>query len=309
MYYIQGADQKEYGPVSADQLRQWISENRLNRFSAARAEGEATWKTLGDFPEFAEALGIPGPVTPAQPAPPLPPVPSAPRPAAYFIQGADQKEYGPITADQLRQWIAENRLNRFSPARAEGETPWKTLGDFPEFTEVLGPSAPAPSPQPTAAPGAWGASAPLPGAGLRPTPGISESVVDEKLRIPAIGVLITGILGAGVSLYGVVTSLFSGGKAKEIPPGMPPEAERFLKGYLNTVEAYTLPLNLLALILSLVTLLAGIRMLQRRSYGLVMTGVVLGMLPCLSACCCTGLPFGIWALVVLSDPEVKNSFR
>lgn len=308
MYFIQGADQKEYGPVSAEQLRQWIAENRLNRFSAARAEGEATWKTLGDFPEFAEALGISAPVTSPQLIPPAPPAPSTRPPAAYFIQGADQKEYGPITADQLRQWIAQNRLNRFSPARAEGETLWKTLGDFTEFAEVLGSSAPAPGPQPTAAPGAWGASAPLPGAGLRPTPSISESVVDEKLRIPAIGVLVTGILGAGVSLVQTVGSLLGWSKGKEIPAGLTPDMERLFKNYMASAEAYSTPVNVLALILSLVTLLAGVRMLQRKSYGLVMTGVILGMLPC-TCCCCTGLPFGIWALVVLSDPEVKNSFR
>ena len=69
------------------------------------------------------------------------------------------------------------------------------------------------------------------------------------------------------------------------------------------------PLNLLALVMSVLTLMAGIRMLQRRSYGLVMTGVIIGMLPCLSACCCTGLPFGIWALVVLSNEEVRKSFH
>ncbi|MFO0007179.1 MAG: DUF4339 domain-containing protein, partial [bacterium] len=103
MYFIQGADQKEYGPVSAEQLRQWIAENSLNRFSAARSEGEATWKTLGDFPEFAEALGLPAPVPVAPPAPTAPPSPlaptappaaPAPQPTSYFIQGADQKEYG-----------------------------------------------------------------------------------------------------------------------------------------------------------------------------------------------------------------------
>jgi hypothetical protein len=68
-------------------------------------------------------------------------------------------------------------------------------------------------------------------------------------------------------------------------------------------------LNLLTLLLGIVTLLAGVKMLQRRAYGLVMTGVILGMIPCLSGCCCIGLPFGIWALIVLSNPEVRNSFR
>ena len=313
MYFIQGADQKEYGPVSADQLRQWIAENRLNRFSAARSEGEATWKTLGDFPEFAEALGIAPPVTPAQPIPPVPPVPSAPPPASYFIQGADQKEYGPISGDQLRQWIAENRLNRFSPARAEAETLWKTLGDFPEFAGALGSPAPiASTPRPTAhpapTPGGWGASGTPSGSGMRPTPGISESVVAEKLRVPAIGIVVTGSIGVLMALFGIVSALV-GANRQEIPSGAPPEMERMLKSYLAMAETFAVPINALTLILSLVTLLAGVRMLQRRSYGLVMTGVILAIIPCFSACCCLGLPFGIWALVVLSNAEVKAAFR
>jgi hypothetical protein len=32
------------------------------------------------------------------------------------------------------------------------------------------------------------------------------------------------------------------------------------------------------------------------------------MIPCLSPCCCLGLPIGIWALVVLLDNNVKASF-
>jgi hypothetical protein len=32
------------------------------------------------------------------------------------------------------------------------------------------------------------------------------------------------------------------------------------------------------------------------------------MLPC-SICCLVGLPIGIWAVVVLSKPEVKGTFH
>jgi hypothetical protein len=56
MYRIVGGDQKEYGPVDADEMRQWISEGRLNGQSLARVEGEADWHALADFPEFADAL-------------------------------------------------------------------------------------------------------------------------------------------------------------------------------------------------------------------------------------------------------------
>jgi hypothetical protein len=234
----------------------------------------------------------------------------------YYIQGADQKEYGPVSSDQLRQWISENRLNRFSPARADGESLWKTLGDFPEFADVLGGAAPTASEAPASAlsePSAVSAAhsnrSPY-GSGFRTAaPGISESAVEEKLRVPAIGILVAGALSACISLYGAVAGLMGSASKTEIPPGMPPETERLLKTYLTTLEPLTIPLNLLTLLLGIVTLLAGVKMLQRRAYGLVMTGVILGMIPCLSGCCCIGLPFGIWALIVLSNPEVRNSFR
>ena len=65
MYKIIGADQKEYGPVSADQIRQWIREGRANATTVCQAEGTTGWRALSTFPEF----GFP------QPAPPLPPQP------------------------------------------------------------------------------------------------------------------------------------------------------------------------------------------------------------------------------------------
>ena len=45
-----------------------------------------------------------------------------------------------------------------------------------------------------------------------------------------------------------------------------------------------------------------------RGRGLAMTGSVLSMIPCLSGCCIVGLPVGIWALVVLNNPDVRAGF-
>jgi hypothetical protein len=67
MYKIIGADGKEYGPVSAEQIRRWIAENRLNAQSKVLAEGSAEWKELAALPEFAEALAAQS----AQPPPPI----------------------------------------------------------------------------------------------------------------------------------------------------------------------------------------------------------------------------------------------
>jgi hypothetical protein len=65
MYKILGADQQEYGPVTADQVRQWIAEGRANGATLAQAEGSAEWLPLSSFADFAEALAAKAPPSPA----------------------------------------------------------------------------------------------------------------------------------------------------------------------------------------------------------------------------------------------------
>jgi hypothetical protein len=67
MYRIIGADGREYGPISADQLRRWISENRANAETRVLVEGSAEWRTLGSLPEFSMLFvtARPQPATPA----------------------------------------------------------------------------------------------------------------------------------------------------------------------------------------------------------------------------------------------------
>jgi hypothetical protein len=55
-YRIIGADLKEYGPVSAEQIRQWITEERVDSETRVQSAGEAEWKRLADIPELAAAL-------------------------------------------------------------------------------------------------------------------------------------------------------------------------------------------------------------------------------------------------------------
>jgi hypothetical protein len=53
--------------------------------------------------------------------------------ATYKIIGQDGKEYGPVTAEQLRSWIAEGRLERQTPVFVEGAKDWNFIGLLPEF--------------------------------------------------------------------------------------------------------------------------------------------------------------------------------
>src|SRR4051812_47834611 len=53
MYKIIGADGREYGPVTMEQLRRWIAEGRANAQTRVRLESAAEWQALGNLIEFA----------------------------------------------------------------------------------------------------------------------------------------------------------------------------------------------------------------------------------------------------------------
>src|SRR6266404_3025435 len=65
--------------------------------------------------------------------------------STYKIIGADKKEYGPVTEEILRRWLAEGRVNAQTLLQAEGTAEWKPLSSFPELAEGLN-IAPTPSP-------------------------------------------------------------------------------------------------------------------------------------------------------------------
>ena len=70
-----------------------------------------------------------------------------------------------------------------------------------------------------------------------------------------------------------------------------------------------LAFSVIGLALSAFFIFASTKMRKLESYGLVTTATILSMIPCVSPCCCVGLPIGIWILVVLSKPEVKSAFH
>ena len=92
----------------------------------------------------------------------------------YKIIGADGREYGPATAGQLRQWIAEGRANAQTQTLAPGAPEWKPLGALPEFAGHFAPPNP-----------------PIIGP---PRPGISTAGQSPKTNSFATAGLIFGIL-------------------------------------------------------------------------------------------------------------------
>jgi hypothetical protein len=65
--------------------------------------------------------------------------------AIYKIIGDDGKEYGPATAEQIRQWTAEGRVERRTPIFVDGAKDWNFVGLLPEFAGLFSSAAPPPA--------------------------------------------------------------------------------------------------------------------------------------------------------------------
>ena len=69
----------------------------------------------------------------------------------YKILGSDGNEYGPVSAEQVKKWIAENRVEKKTPVIPEGASDWVFLESLPEFAADFGRPASGPPPLPHAA--------------------------------------------------------------------------------------------------------------------------------------------------------------
>jgi TM2 domain-containing membrane protein YozV len=87
MYRLIGSDGRQYGPASAEDIRRWITENRLNAQTIAHLEGAQEWKPLSAFPEFALDFKIPAGSTAPPPLQTPQAAPSNPRASTKIAAG------------------------------------------------------------------------------------------------------------------------------------------------------------------------------------------------------------------------------
>jgi hypothetical protein len=131
--------------------------------------------------------------------------------------------------------------------------------------------------------------------------------------------MVVGILNILFSIYGIVTSVLflagvmsNEGQFDEMMQQGGDQAE-FAKTMMQFTQAMQGPIGLVANVLTLglagVIIMGAAKMKNLQSYGLAMAASIIAMIPCLSNCCIIGLPIGIWALIVLVNDDVKNSFR
>ncbi|MGO8837277.1 MAG: hypothetical protein ACLQAH_13585 [Limisphaerales bacterium] len=210
--------------------------------------------------------------------------------ATYTIIGGDQKQYGLVTPEDICRWIADGRLNGQSLVKAESDAEFRTLAEFPEFADALA-ALTAPPPPLTVS-----------GAG---TDGARDAAL-KLVKGPAIGLIIVASLGVAYYLFSGLFTLFTGGAmfSHEMPPNIPPQMQALIQGMQGPLAGVT---SLLVAALNGFVLFGAIKMLRLQNHTVAIVASVAAILPC-QCCCLFGLPFGIWALVVLNKPEVKSQF-
>lgn len=136
-----------------------------------------------------------------------------------------------------------------------------------------------------------------------PVPAALNNKPRDQVSGPAVGLLVTGIIGAVFSLVGFISLAVGTSLNHFWIEEFPEYVEKFYE------RSFALGSSLLEVLIAAFIVYAALKMKELQQWGFAVAASILAMLPCISPCCIIGLPIGIWALAVLMRPEVKSAFH
>ena len=184
----------------------------------------------------------------------------------------------------------------------------------------LPPQAPvALPPSSTGLPAEYSALPPRP---TLPYPGTSfvaqgfPKPTSARLMAPAICLLVAGLLGLGLNAYRLLNLT---ARRQQMVREFE-EMFRQIQEMFPTVQMQMKPETLVVLSLvsacffaaaNLIVVLGAVQMLRQRAHWLAVTASILAIFPLLidCPCCVLSVPFGLWSLIVLMNPVVREGFR
>ena len=134
------------------------------------------------------------------------------------------------------------------------------------------------------------------------TPDVNEyatATAAQRLSGPATALIVTGVLGIIAQVLAAVANV---AQINMVPRGEVVAPVMFGTGISLAMGAVYIGLGVLVIV-------GATKMKNLENYSLAMASAIVALVPCISPCCLLGLPFGIWALVVLNDSSVKAAFR
>lgn len=132
-----------------------------------------------------------------------------------------------------------------------------------------------------------------------------QQVVLSMVRAPAVALIVVSTIAILFGVMGLAMDVFM------IASGMADRLDQMKQGGLSeyTTIAIRSIWGLFLLIAAGFVLFGAIKMHSLRNYSTARAAAIVAMIPLLGPCCLLGIPFGIWALVILLKPEVKNAFH
>jgi hypothetical protein len=155
-----------------------------------------------------------------------------------------------------------------------------------------------------------------------PHPTGDPTLARGRVQAPGIALIVVGVLNlflaVGPGIYGFVYSNMSPEQLEEVVRQQNPKALDDLKTQGYTIAQVrdwlvygSFSMAAVDFLGSFLVILGGIRMLALKNYGLAILASILAAIPCISCsgCCGLGAIAGIWALVVLINPDVRSAFH
>jgi hypothetical protein len=145
-----------------------------------------------------------------------------------------------------------------------------------------------------------------------PSPERPATPAGGKRKAAGLALLAIGVLHLVFNAYDVGRALFTPGAVRKeyqdttqqmqgMFPGMPPPMQ------FDPVKVTLVLVGVFGLF-SLAQLVGGLSLLKGRYYPLALLGAIVALVNCGDPCCLVSAPVGIWALVVLFDPNVRAEF-
>lgn len=133
--------------------------------------------------------------------------------------------------------------------------------------------------------------------------------MQERVKGPAIALIVVGILGGVFGILNLLGSALMSSLAKSIgalSEEQIAEMERMSTG--QTIMSVVL--SLLVIGGSAFVIFGALQMMKLRNWSIALIASILAMIPFFTCCACFfGLPVGIWAIIVLVNDDVKRAFQ
>ncbi len=143
-------------------------------------------------------------------------------------------------------------------------------------------------------------------------------IAKSAVIAPAVGLMIVAALGLLSVILGIIqypgldVAFDEQVKLAEANPQLTDDQKKQQVQMVNQIRDVAkiawFPFYGVVGLVAIVIFVGGLKLMNLGSPPLIYLSAILSFIPCTSGCCLLGLIFGIWALVVMGKPEVKNGF-